>query len=204
MHDQSRPLASICGEARQPPLRRLAECPHASRPVATSGAQHGPGLADSTQPSSHEGEFARCEPANLAGLRTSGGGDGCHEGQSRSEKRLASVGYSTRQRRHPVHPQGQEDVVKPHGPVSTENVLQLLGHQEYRCALTNRNLTPETAALDHIIPVRCDGEHVIENTQVLHKDVNRAKSTLTNEEFIQLCREVVEHTSPRDAEGGNP
>ncbi len=68
--------------------------------------------------------------------------------------------------------------------------MQLLEHQGYRCALTGRILTPELASLDHIVPVRDGGEHVIENTQVLHRDINRAKSILSNEDFIQMCREV--------------
>jgi len=79
----------------------------------------------------------------------------------------------------------------PQGPVSVENVLRLLEHQQYRCALTGRSLTPQTAALDHIVPVRFGGEHVIKNTQVLHKDVNRAKGSLTSDEFTGLCRDVV-------------
>ncbi|MBN1341567.1 MAG: HNH endonuclease [Phycisphaerae bacterium] len=79
----------------------------------------------------------------------------------------------------------------PQGDVSVTNVLRLLEAQQYRCALTGRSLTPQTAALDHIVPVRFGGEHVIENAQVLHKDVNRAKGSLTNEEFIGMCREVV-------------
>jgi hypothetical protein len=82
---------------------------------------------------------------------------------------------------------------RPRGRVTVANVMQLLEHQEYRCALTGRKLTPDTASLDHIVPVRCGGAHLVENTQVLHKDVNRAKTTMTSEEFIQLCREVVAH-----------
>ena len=79
----------------------------------------------------------------------------------------------------------------PQGDVSVENVLRLLEVQQYRCALTGRSLTPPTAALDHIVPIRFGGEHVIENTQALHKDVNRAKGSLTSDEFIGMCREVV-------------
>ena len=78
----------------------------------------------------------------------------------------------------------------PQGPVSIENVLRLLDHQQHRCGLTGRRLTPETAALDHVVPIRFGGEHTIENAQVLHKDVNRAKGSLTSEEFIGMCREV--------------
>jgi len=77
------------------------------------------------------------------------------------------------------------------GDVSVENVLRLLEAQQYRCALTGRSLTPQVAALDHVIPVRFGGQHTIENAQVLHKDVNRAKGSLTNEEFTGMCREVV-------------
>lgn len=89
------------------------------------------------------------------------------------------------------------------GPVSTANVLAILDHQGFRCNLTGRPLTPDTAALDHIVPMRCGGEHVIENTQVLHRDVNRAKNAMTNDEFIALCTEVVQwmatNPTPRHA-----
>jgi 5-methylcytosine-specific restriction endonuclease McrA len=79
--------------------------------------------------------------------------------------------------------------------VTTDNVLRLIEWQHYRCALTGRALTPETASLDHIVPVRSGGEHRIENTQVLHRDVNWAKTTMTTDEFVQLCREVVAQAS---------
>jgi len=83
------------------------------------------------------------------------------------------------------------ETIAPQGDVSVESVLRLLEAQKYRCALTGRNLTPETAALDHVVPIRFGGAHVIENAQILHKDVNRSKGSLTNEEFTGMCREVV-------------
>jgi hypothetical protein len=36
------------------------------------------------------------------------------------------------------------------------------------------------------------GTHVLENVQWLHKDVNRAKGTLSQVEFITLCRRVTQ------------
>jgi len=84
------------------------------------------------------------------------------------------------------------------GPVNTRNIVKLIMHQNQRCSLTGRRLIPDDMALDHIIPVCRGGEHEMENVQVLHKQVNRAKGTLTNEEFIALCREVVAH-----ADGAN-
>jgi 5-methylcytosine-specific restriction endonuclease McrA len=89
-----------------------------------------------------------------------------------------------------VRPETKASVGKPTGKINVKNVLQLLEHQSYQCALTGRILTPEIASLDHIVPVRDGGEHVIENTQILHRDINRAKSILSNADFIQMCREV--------------
>jgi hypothetical protein len=77
--------------------------------------------------------------------------------------------------------------------------MALLERQHFRCALSGRALTPATAALDHIVPIRAGGEHIIENVQVLDKDVNRAKNALTSAEFIELCLDVV-----RWWEGGSP
>ncbi|MBX3452495.1 MAG: HNH endonuclease [Planctomycetaceae bacterium] len=79
------------------------------------------------------------------------------------------------------------------GP-SPDEILALIERQDFRCALTGERLTPDTTALDHIIPISRNGAHTIENAQVVQKEVNRAKGTLANEEFIVLCRAVVAHT----------
>ncbi|MGE3807074.1 MAG: HNH endonuclease, partial [Gemmataceae bacterium] len=79
--------------------------------------------------------------------------------------------------------------------VNIHDVLTLIKNQQFRCALTGRLLEPDTASLDHVVPVSRGGPHSIDNAQALHKDVNRAKGTLTNDEFIELCREVVRFTS---------
>ena len=86
------------------------------------------------------------------------------------------------------------------GSVNPQAILLLLERQQYRCALTARALTPETASLDHIVPVCRGGEHRIENTQVLEHSINRAKGTLTNDEFIALCGEVWRHAQPLSTE----
>lgn len=193
MHEENTHLAANCGETCHPPGHGQSQCPNPSRSVVASGTQHGSGLADSAQPSTGERSRDGRAPNNMEGFLSSSSDGGCHEGQPCAEKRMASLGHEAYQRRQPVYPQSQEDVVKPHGPVSTDNVLRVLENQRYRCALTGCSLTPETAALDHIQPIRCGGEHVIENTQVLHKNLNRAKGSLTNEEFIQMCHEVAAH-----------
>jgi len=79
------------------------------------------------------------------------------------------------------------------GAPSAPGLRAMLERQHYCCALSGRPLTPDSTALDHILPVSRGGGHTLENVQVLSTAVNRAKHTLTNEEFIQLCREVVAH-----------
>lgn len=100
-----------------------------------------------------------------------------------------------------VHPETFSVPEKPSGVINTNNVLRLLEWQTYRCALTGRPLTPDTASLDHILPVRGGGAHTIDNVQVLHKEVNRAKATMTAEGFIRMCHEVVDHTTNLKLEG---
>lgn len=62
--------------------------------------------------------------------------------------------------------------------------------QCYRCALSGRKLTPESAQLDHKIPVCDGGDHSIENLQVVHIAINRMKAAMCNGEFIKLCKLV--------------
>jgi hypothetical protein len=96
-------------------------------------------------------------------------------------------------------------VANPSGPiagrVNYEGVTRILESQSYRCALTGRQLHPEDASLDHIVPVSRGGQHLLENVQVLHTAVNRAKGALTTAEFVSLCREVAAWADqPRDQE----
>ena len=77
--------------------------------------------------------------------------------------------------------------------VTAHEVHALLVQQDFRCALTGAALKPTDAAMDHILAVSRNGPHTIDNAQILRKDVNRAKGTLTNEEFLKLCRAVVQH-----------
>ncbi len=65
-----------------------------------------------------------------------------------------------------------------------------------KCCLSGRQIDWEdgsTYELDHIIPVSLGGDNSLENLQILNKEINRAKCNLTDEEFLQLCKEVLEY-----------
>ena len=76
--------------------------------------------------------------------------------------------------------------------VSAQHFRDMLKEQGYKCALSDRELKPTNTTLDHTVPLCRGGHHVKSNTQLLDVEVNRAKGSLTDEEFIALCRDVVE------------
>jgi len=191
-------MATGCEQPHELLTLRQPQRPEACRSVGAGGGEHGRGLADSAQPSAAQEQRESVASPDVAGLRQAGSGNRDLQEKPCPQKRLVSLGLAARVRREPVHPQEGSALGEPsppHGPVSIDTVLRLLEFQNFRCALTGRPLTPQTAALDHIVPTRFGGRHVIENTQVLHKDTNRAKGSLTSDEFIQLCREVIIHTA---------
>ena len=83
------------------------------------------------------------------------------------------------------------------GAIKAHEVIDLIEQQDRRCALTGRRLKPKNAALDHITPVSRGGTHQIENAQILDKAVNRAKGTMNNDEFIELCCAVARYAKRR-------
>ena len=76
------------------------------------------------------------------------------------------------------------------GRVTAKRLLELIERQEYRCALSGEKLTPKTASLDHKEPLSRGGEHNMANVQIVHRFVNRAKGTMSQAEFIEMCRKV--------------
>ena len=193
--DKDSGVATVCRRSHESSSDRQTQFAASSRPVVPGGTQHGSGMAYSSQPPASQRQCSRDGKANLEVFRSPGGGNSRHDSKSGATERMATMGEEPEDRRQPLYSQGQAPRVErfaPQGSVSVENVLCLLEYQQYRCALTGRKLTPKTAALDHIVPVRFGGEHLIENAQVLHKDVNRAKGSLTSDEFIAMCCEIVQ------------
>lgn len=69
----------------------------------------------------------------------------------------------------------------------------MLDRQGRRCALSGWDLTPDTTSLDHCKPLTRNGLHCIENVQLVHEKIQRAKGNMTDEEFVDLCRAVARH-----------
>ncbi len=68
--------------------------------------------------------------------------------------------------------------------------------QDFKCYITGRELVLGlNASLDHVIPRSKDKElsKKIDNLKWCDKSVNFVKRDLTIDEFISLCRDVIEH-----------
>lgn len=76
--------------------------------------------------------------------------------------------------------------------IRAKDLMGLVESQGYRCALTGRELEPETACPDHKHPISRGGDACdIDNIQIIYREVNQAKGRMMHEDFIQMCREVV-------------
>ena len=67
---------------------------------------------------------------------------------------------------------------------------------ETRCYLTGKEINlkdPKTYQFDHITPYSKGGSSTLDNLGILSKDVNAAKSDMTVEDFLNLCKNILEY-----------
>lgn len=79
---------------------------------------------------------------------------------------------------------------------TVDDVIKKFGESP-KCSLTGQPIdigSPRTYQFDHKIPVSRGGDNSLENLQILTRQANLAKSDLTNDEFIHLCKQVLENT----------
>lgn len=83
--------------------------------------------------------------------------------------------------------------------ITAKEAWEVYEKQNKKCIFTGRELVfgnpakkiPQTASLDRI---DSDKDYTLDNIQWVHKEVNLAKHILSNDAFIQLCQEVVNHS----------
>lgn len=82
-----------------------------------------------------------------------------------------------------------------HECAKAKDLRDLFYEQRSRCALTGDSLVysemGDNARCDHKIPVSRGGGSKKDNLQWITDEANSAKGTMTNEEFVALCRKVV-------------
>ena len=78
---------------------------------------------------------------------------------------------------------------------SYQDAIEYLGGTKVRCYLTGKEIDIEKDEfnLDHIIPVSKGGNNELENMAVVTPEANAAKTNLTVEEYLDLCKSVLEN-----------
>ena len=75
--------------------------------------------------------------------------------------------------------------------IPPKQLFSLWHRQQGLCALSGRKLNEE-AHLDHITPIVKGGLHTIDNLRWLSPEINLAKRALSDNEFCEMCKDVVE------------
>ena len=78
-----------------------------------------------------------------------------------------------------------------------QDVLDKFGENP-KCYLTGKPIDiwkPSTYHFDHIVSRAKGGDSTIDNLGICTKEANVAKNNMTKEEFIQLCKDVVEYNT---------
>lgn len=78
---------------------------------------------------------------------------------------------------------------------TVEDVINKLSESP-KCYLTGELIDiskPRTYHFDHKIPVSRGGENTLDNLGICTKIVNSSKADMTPEEYIELCKKVLEH-----------
>lgn len=80
--------------------------------------------------------------------------------------------------------------------IKIEDVYNLFLNQNKKCALSSIDLYFEPFGLKHIVSIdRIDSSkgYVIDNIQLIHKDINFMKQSYSQDYFIEMCKFVSEN-----------
>lgn len=83
------------------------------------------------------------------------------------------------------------DTIMETEKIGMQYLRDMVIKQEYKCAISGRILTPDNCSLDHIVPLSRGGMHLKSNAQLVCLEVNKAKGSMTEDEFVSLCKDVV-------------
>jgi 5-methylcytosine-specific restriction endonuclease McrA len=78
----------------------------------------------------------------------------------------------------------------PDSNISPLDLWKMAKHQKLICPISGRRLTNDSISPDHVIPRSQGGKTELHNIQLVRKEVNLAKHTLSTEEFVKLCKDV--------------
>ena len=90
---------------------------------------------------------------------------------------------------------GQNDMTHNKSTFSVDDVLEKFGENP-KCYLTGKDIDisqPRSYQFDHKIPRSRGGDNSLDNLGIASSKANRSKSDMTPDEYINLCKQVLEH-----------
>ncbi len=124
-----------------------------------------------------------------------------HCGQGQKEKRYQRQ-IKNRKKEHPYkrkiirfHYKSRKMQQYQKPTFSVDDVIKKFGENP-KCYLTGQPIDiykPRSYNFDHIIPRSRGGDNSIDNLGICTKKANQAKNDMTPDEFINLCKQVLEH-----------
>lgn len=80
------------------------------------------------------------------------------------------------------------------GKVTIQDLKELVERQQFKCALTGIEITPKRSSLDHRDPRSLGGTDDVDNLQVVLPMINRAKTNMSERQFVSMCHAVARHS----------
>lgn len=182
---------------------------HVDRPVGTLPQNESASVEDETRGAAEQSYLRPCDLVRL--INSAGLGTVINDRQlfrhrqsspwiEPTKKRICLVSYVAflMQKKHRKR-EGKTRRIAGKEVITFGEAKLILERQDYRCALTGLPLTPDNFALDHIVPVKQGGAFDMKNAQMVLKTVNRAKHTMSQQDFIQMCRNVAAYHSKQSS-----
>ncbi len=124
---------------------------------------------------------------------------GCYKSDVVSHNKYKGGKYITGEEFNGVFRGAEQRQIDFH--ITIEEIDNLYERQNKCCALSNRSIRFNDRRINHpqgkivrgsasIDRIDSDEPYTIDNIQLLHKEVNMAKQSLSQQDFISLCREV--------------
>lgn len=79
------------------------------------------------------------------------------------------------------------------GIITSFDLWKIAKRQKLLCPFTGQKLTVENISVDHFISKSKGGLNIPSNIRLVVKSINTAKQTMTDDEFINLCKCVVNY-----------
>ena len=81
------------------------------------------------------------------------------------------------------------------GTVTPFDLWKIAKKQKCKCVFTGQKLTSDNMSADHIISKSKGGLNVPSNIRLVLKPINIARQNMNDEEFVDLCKSVVNYSS---------